>query len=73
MPRTPATESTPAEQGERHLRDFLKKARYLIQSADLQGRLLFVTDRTLNVLFLCTHGKYITGQTIRVDGGYSIS
>ena len=44
MPRMPATESTPAEQGERHLRDFLKKARYLIQSADMQGRLLFVNE-----------------------------
>ena len=25
------------------------------------------------VRFLCTRGKYITGQTLRVDGGYSIT
>ena len=36
--------------GERHLRDFLKHARYLIQSTDMQGRLLFANhtwQRTL--------------------------
>jgi PAS domain S-box-containing protein len=40
----------PLEQGERHLRDFLKHARYLIQSTDMQGRLLFANptwQRTL--------------------------
>ena len=31
-------------EGERHLRGFLKHARYLIQSTDMRGRLLFVND-----------------------------
>lgn len=46
MPRTPAERATtsPLEQGERHLRDFLKHARYLIQSTDMQGRLLFANS-----------------------------
>src|SRR3954469_13170999 len=50
MPRPPILDSNPLEQGERHLRDFLKHARYLIQSTDMQGRLLFVNptwQRTL--------------------------
>jgi PAS domain S-box-containing protein len=34
----------PLEQGERHLRDFLKHARYLIQSTDMQGRVLFANE-----------------------------
>jgi PAS domain S-box-containing protein len=36
--------SSRAEQGERHLRDFLKHARYLIQSTDMRGRLLWVNE-----------------------------
>jgi len=44
MPRKPNPASSPFEQGERHLRDFLKHARYLIQSTDMHGRLLFVNE-----------------------------
>ena len=32
------------EQGERHLRDFLKSARYLIHTTDMQGRVLWVNE-----------------------------
>jgi PAS domain S-box-containing protein len=46
--RMPPRSTTPPaaifEQGERHLRDFLKHARYLIQSTDMRGRLLFVNE-----------------------------
>jgi PAS domain S-box-containing protein len=38
------------EPGERHLRDFLKHARYLIQSTDMQGRLLFVNQTWQRIL-----------------------
>jgi PAS domain S-box-containing protein len=38
------TTPNPLEPGERHLRDFLKHARYLIQSTDMQGRLLFANS-----------------------------
>src|SRR6476659_9314875 len=44
MPRPPAESLNPLDQGERHLRDFLKHARYLIQSTDMNGRLLFVNE-----------------------------
>jgi PAS domain S-box-containing protein len=45
MPSPPAEQAPgPLEQGERHLRDFLKHARYLIQSTDMQGRLLFANS-----------------------------
>ena len=44
MPRPPAETLNPLDQGERHLRDFLKHARYLIQSTDMSGRLLFVNE-----------------------------
>jgi PAS domain S-box-containing protein len=53
-PRSPRRRTRPrpdaapsdslSEQGERHLRDFLKNARYLIQSTDMQGRLLWTND-----------------------------
>ena len=47
MPATPSrpseTPDLPAD-GERHLRGFLKRARYLIQSTDMRGRLLFVNE-----------------------------
>jgi PAS domain S-box-containing protein len=52
------------EQGERHLRDFLKHARYLIQSTDMQGRLLFVNQtwqRTLGY----GEGDLLAGLTIQ--------
>ncbi len=42
--------SSILDEGERHLRDFLKHARYLIQSTDMRGRLLFANttwQRTL--------------------------
>lgn len=44
MPRSPAESRNPLDQGERHLRDFLKHARYLIQSTDMDGRLLFANE-----------------------------
>ena len=50
MPPVPPAAAGALAQGERHLRDFLKHARYLIQSTDMQGRLLFVNptwQRTL--------------------------
>ena len=41
-PPTRTTDSPPhPADGERHLRDFLKHARYLIHTTDMQGRLLF--------------------------------
>jgi len=43
-PPRKAPPATPLDEGERHLRDFLKHARYLIQSTDMQGRLLFVNE-----------------------------
>ena len=44
------TPSNPLEPGERHLRDFLKHARYLIQSTDMQGRVLFANSTWLRTL-----------------------
>src|SRR5690349_18703722 len=44
------TTPNPLEQGERHLRDFLKHARYLIQSTDMQGRVLFANSTWLRTL-----------------------
>lgn len=44
------TTPTPLEQGERHLRDFLKHAQYLIQSTDMQGRVLFANSTWLRTL-----------------------
>jgi PAS domain S-box-containing protein len=52
------------EQGERHLRDFLKHARYLIQSTDMHGRLLFVNgtwQRTLGY----SEADLVTGLTVQ--------
>ena len=46
MPRTPPSSASSVEQGERHLRDFLKHTRYLIQSTDMQGRLLLFVNQT---------------------------
>ena len=47
-PPPPPSRSTDSSavlvEGERHLRDFLKHARYLIQSTDMQGRLLFANE-----------------------------
>ncbi|MCY7377999.1 MAG: PAS domain S-box protein [Gemmatimonadaceae bacterium] len=50
MPRTPPSSASSLEQGERHLRDFLKHTRYLIQSTDMHGRLLFVNQTWRDVL-----------------------
>ena len=50
MPRTPPSSASSLEQGERHLRDFLKHTRYLIQSTDMNGRLLFVNQTWRDVL-----------------------
>lgn len=41
---TPHADQSPFHEGERHLRDFLKHANYLIQSADLRGRVLFANE-----------------------------
>jgi PAS domain S-box-containing protein len=46
-PSSPPRITDPATllaEGERHLRDFLKHARYLIQSTDMHGRLLFANE-----------------------------
>ena len=50
MPRTPPSSASSLEQGERHLRDFLKHTRYLVQSTDMDGRLLYVNQTWQDVL-----------------------
>ena len=50
-PRRPAPDRSPQlEEGERHLRDFLKHANYLIQSTSMDGRLLFVNETWQRVM-----------------------
>ena len=46
----PASDSPQLEEGERHLRDFLKYANYLIQSTAMDGRLLFVNETWKRVI-----------------------